>query len=161
MHRFITAGERESILEARSFHDLLGVALPLAARLPKPTIQLSGPVTTGGHGSVEKNVAVFRAATELLGRDGHTVFDIMVFHEAMVRLIDEQSRNTYCFELLEIFFAGIIGSGHISAVHFLPGWEQSTGSRWERDFCVKNGIPIVDLSSEQITEFEGLISRAQ
>ena len=89
-------------------------------------------------------------------RKGHAVFDIMVFQESMLRLIDERSPNEYCFELLEVFSAGVIGSGHISAVHFLPGWEQSTGSRWERNFCHKNDIPIIDFSPVLIADLEGL-----
>ncbi len=154
MQRIMTGDDHRRIREAKSFDDLLQVGLSLVVRLPKPTIQLSGPVTTGGYGSQQKNITAFRAATELFKTNGHTVFDFLVFQESMLRLIADVSPNRYCTELLEVFFGGMIGSGHISAVHFLPGWERSTGSCWEREYCIEKKVPFFDFPNEWLRELE-------
>lgn len=108
-------------------------------------------MTTGGLGTLEANVEFMQAATRSLIDRGHELFDILVFHDAIMRLLAMRDDSSYPYDLMKIFFRGMFTSGHIHAVYFLPGWESSVGSRWERDCVTQLGLPIVDLQSEEIT----------
>lgn len=147
MHRYLVENDYRAMAEAQTFHDLLAVALRILKRVPRSLVQLSGPVTTGGKGSIEENLRVLAQATKILQEKGYRVFDISVFHEALLRL-EHQTRkgDAYCLEMLEIFFRGIFESGYISKVFFLPDWESSTGARWERECVAKQGIEIIDMT---------------
>lgn len=138
--------DHTAIAVAKSFHELLEIGMTLAKRLPPPVIQLSGPMTTGGLGTLELNVQFMRTATQSLIDQGHAVFDILVFHDTIMRLLAMRDDPSYPYELMEIFFRGMFASGHIHAVYFLPGWETSVGSRWERDCVTQLGLAIVDLT---------------
>lgn len=150
MRHLMRDNDHASIACAQSFHELLTIGIDLAKRLPPPAIQLSGPMTTGGLGTLESNVEFMRTATQSLIDQGHAVFDILVFHDTIMRLLEKRADQTYPFNLLEVFFRGMFASGHIHAVYFLPGWESSVGSRWERECVIELGLAIVDLKEEDI-----------
>lgn len=152
MRHLMRDNDHASIACAQSFHELLTIGIDLAKRLTPPAIQLSGPMTTGGLGTLESNVEFMRTATQSLIDQGHAVFDILIFHNTIMRLLAMRDDPGYPYDLMEIFFRGMFASGHIHAVYFLPGWESSVGSRWERECVTQLGLAIVDLKLEEISQ---------
>jgi len=128
-----------ALLEARSFVELAAIALRVIGRMPKPIGQVCGPISTGGHGSVEKNLAIFNATIDRLVMNcrlitnGKTVavFDQIPFEEYLFRLVNQGRETRDNYALLEKFYYPIFTSGHISHLYFIHGWESSHGSVWE------------------------------
>lgn len=102
-----------------------------------------GPMTTGGLGSLEANFGRFNEVTAELRRVGHRVFSQMPYEDRMAELWDTlKPVDGYDYRLLEGFYTPIFESGMIRRFHFIPGWEDSTGSRWEHDLAEKLGTEI-------------------
>lgn len=141
----------EGILTLES---LLQIALQVASRMPKPLCIVSGPITTGGSGSVGKNIKFFNAAVEVIKDKGYRVFEQMIFHDAMTRITIGQPFDEGHANILNKFYKGFFGSGYISTAIFLPGWETSKGAFWERNFLGQLGIQIIDFSAEWLKEVE-------
>lgn len=154
MHRYLTNLDYKAFEASETFHDLLDVALRIAERMPKPLVQISGPITTGGAGSPEANIERIKKAKQVLEDRGFNVFDYLVFEKELIRVQDKLYGNErYCIELLEIFFKGIFDSGHISTVFFLPDWQSSTGASWERKAVIERKLEIVEFPFEWLSEF--------
>lgn len=152
MNQYLTQDDRRDMAQAKTFDNLLTVALRVLERMPHPLVQISGPITTGGKGSVEENNGVFAIATKYLQGKGLHVFDFIIFHEPLERIkVKTSIGDEYCIAILEIFFRGIFESGHISTVYFLPDWESSRGSRWERECALRQGLEMVDMTYAEIT----------
>ncbi|MBI4268420.1 DUF4406 domain-containing protein [Candidatus Uhrbacteria bacterium] len=152
MHQYLNDGDEQAIENSQTFQDLLAIALRILERMPRPLVQVSGPITTGGTGSEEANSLRIHETRKALQDSGHHVFDYMIFQESLMRLRDACCTERYCMELMEIFFRGIFESGHISKVFFLPDWESSIGARWERQVVSEQGLEIIDIPSEGIAE---------
>ena len=145
MQQYITDADYLEMAATEDFASLLAIALSIMKRMPQPLVQQSGPITTGGSGTQEENERRFREATMHLAGQGHTVFDFLVFQDALERIKDVAYGEGYCIEILEIFFRGLFESGYIAKVFFLPDWESSRGSRWEREIVTQRGLEVIDL----------------
>lgn len=145
--------ERESI--ATSFEDLSAIAL---VDLEKQGLScfVCGPITTGGRGSADQNVRALNLAIEHLIRAGENVFTQLPYEPTLWTLKDQyemvNGRKHYCMDMLVKFYLPLFQSGLIIRAYFLPGWETSTGAKWEREQFERLGIHIVDLSEELINE---------
>ena len=62
--------DREEVARARTYGELVPVALRILARMPQPVGELCGPISTGGAGSVEANLARFDTAIRRLSEGG-------------------------------------------------------------------------------------------
>jgi hypothetical protein len=139
-----TADIRGAAHIAKTFEELSKVGLDLLKTLGDDVILVSGPISTGGRGSIEENLNVFNEVVHRFIENGENVFDQTPFEDMIKRLRkelgDEEGTRT-----LEEFYRPIIESGHITEMRFLPGWQTSVGATWERKLAMENGIRIVDL----------------
>ena len=140
--------------KAQTFSDLVPIALRIIKRMPPPVAMISGPVTTGGRGSIEENLHVLSAAVNQVYEKGISLFDQNPFEakiqEAKTRIVYEG----YCQPVLDEFYKPIFESGLVARMYFLPDWQSSTGARWERAECERLGMEIVDYPQEWLTELE-------
>ncbi len=141
--QYWTDSDKSATEVARSFAELLPTALSVIKRMPQPVAMVSGPMSTGGSGSIEKNVERFTRAVHALSQTGITVFNQMPFQEAMSRLLKRHNHTqAYYMPLLEDFYLPLFESGLITTIYFLPDWQSSTGAAWEHAQCLRLGIGI-------------------
>lgn len=132
------------IEDAQTFEDLFAIAVRIIGRLPKPVGICSGPITSGGEGSIEKNIAKLQTEIRRLQMGGHCVFNQMPFEDSMQRI-----KNSPYYKagnhLLETFYLPLFRDGHIQIVYFLPDWQSSYGATWEHDRAKECGLEFVYL----------------
>lgn len=133
-----------------TFAGMLAVAFRILDRMPRPVIQVCGPISTGGRGSVSANLEYFNDAIHRLQEKGVHVFDQMPFEIPMQKVKELYVGRTYITEILTDFYLPLFKSGKIEGVYFLPDWQSSRGSVWEHEHALKFGIPITYLSDEDI-----------
>lgn len=112
---------------------MLRIALKKLEKLPRPIVQVCGPITTGGKGSIEANIKEFDIAINRLANEGKIVFDQRPFEIPMQRIRESMKDVIYAHELLNDFYLPIFESGLIDELYFLEGWEKSTGAKWEHN----------------------------
>ena len=134
-----TKGDFDRLKSANSMPELLTVALDILDRMPDPVSLVTGPISTGGKGSIPENLAVFKQYISYLRSTGKIVFNQLPFEEKFGELAN-RSTLTYYTPILDDFFLPIFKSGKIKEMCFIPGWESSTGARWESNMADKLGI---------------------
>lgn len=130
------------IAQSSDFKQLAVVAQRIIARTSEPLHMVSGPISTGGVGSIPGNMSVLRGVIEILHREeGLAVFSQVPFEGRMVGLYEiwhkENLDKPYCMPILEDFYWPIFDSGRIAQLHFIHGWESSFGARWEHEACTQ------------------------
>lgn len=136
---FWTQHRLDHASEANSFKKLGNIALNVLAQFPDAArgkiVQVCGPVSTGGFDSVKVNFLVLAEAVRLLRVKAMYVFDQTPLEEQFVRLWKKwksQGNTGYCWPILEDVYRPLFESKLIGTLLFLPGWEYSVGSCWER-----------------------------
>ncbi len=133
--------------KARSISELAVIALRIIGLMSKPIVQVCGPLSTGGLGSLSANQERFSLAINILhhrSRGCYRVFDQMPFQGAMARLTERRRKSGYPREILYQFYLPIFKSSNIQLAYFLSGWQESVGARWEHQTAPKYGIRIKD-----------------
>ncbi len=120
--------------------DLLGEAITDIRALQGPVVQVCGPITTGGHGSVAANIAALRTAIEYLQAHNIAVFDQTKYEEPFKRILDNS--RSYDERVLHEFYEPLFVNGHINELVFLPRWQSSFGARWEHERGKVHGLAI-------------------
>ena len=144
--KFWTKKDRAKLAKVRSFGDLCQVALDVIRRNPLGKVHMvSGPITTGGTGTLKGNLAVFQATIEALAQNGYNVFSQIPFEEQLVLLHNEwrlqnSDKKGYCMPILYDFYEPIFTSGLVEAMHFIPDWRSSFGAKWEHEITRSLGI---------------------
>lgn len=138
----------EILATTHTYKDMARVALRILERIPGPVVQVCGPLTTGGRGSLEENLKMFDQGVQLLVAQGKNVFDQRPFEEPMQRLKILLPKGEYAVEILDDFYLPVFESGLIHELHFLPGWQESRGARWEYEQAQRLGISIHHLPEE-------------
>ena len=140
-----------------SLEALAAVAVTILTRLPQRSLHFaSAPITTGGVGTIEKNMLVLRRCIEYLVHHWQLdVFSQFPF-EAPLRAFYDQwmltaQPNEYCWPILNVFYKRIFEAQRFGTVHFIHGYESSTGARWEFDQCDTHGITRKFLSQKVST----------
>lgn len=131
---------------AKTFTDLCQIALRIIQKIPQPIGEVCGPITSGGHGSIEKNLAVFSAAIKKLTDQEKNIFDQVVFEDRMKKIWESKNRDNDA--LLREFYLPIFESGFIKTLYFLSDWQTSTGARWEHEQGKRLNIEIVYLPDD-------------
>jgi hypothetical protein len=131
--------------KARTFKELANLAISIITRMPNGIEMVSGPISTGGVGSIEGNRKVFEGVVEtLIVEHELNVFSQMPFEDKMVELYTQWHKANpeaeYCTPILDDFYERIFLSGRITTLHFIHGWKSSKGARWEHDNCDRWGI---------------------
>ena len=132
----------EDLEKAKSMSDMRVIALRVIERMPKPIVQVCGPIATGGLGSIEKNLDIFNKTIQKLQKKGLNVFDQMPFEAPMQKLKEEVSTKDVVDSIMNDFYLPIFNSGIISAFYFLPEWQGSHGANLEHELAQKIGIKI-------------------
>ncbi len=148
------------LIGASSFKELLDHALPILREISLharsqtlPVIQICAPMTTGGLGNLEANMARFYKAVALAQQKGYIIFNQGPFDTAMARLAEaDTAQGRYCHAILEVFYRGIFASGDLHALWFMPGWESSFGCRWEYQVGGEHSLFLADYPQELLEE---------
>ena len=139
-----TFDDGDDLESAKNYEKLFDIALRVIKRMPQPVCQVCGPVTTGGLGSMDKNMEEIEKMIRILRSRGISVFNNMVFEEAMQRI-----KKTPYYRggnhLLNAFYLPLFESGLVKVLCFLPGWTSSEGAKWEHEQALRLGIKIVYL----------------
>src|SRR3989344_4776501 len=69
------------IARAKTFEELLEIALNVVHRMDGEVAMLCGPITTGGAGTMEENMKRFTVATLWMWRNGRRVFSQIPFED--------------------------------------------------------------------------------
>ncbi len=145
--KYWTEEEANSFSSINSFSELSELALRIMKRMPKGLHVVSGPISTGGFGNSKDNMVVFGAVTEeLISSKGLNILSWVPFEDVIYRLLTAwRSVNPpgkYCWDIMFKFYKPLFESSLITDIHFIAGWELSTGSKWEHEQCTKLGIRI-------------------
>jgi len=133
-HRLID----KQLHQSKSFDDLLKVAMMILTTTHESLAMVSGPISTGGKGSIEANILAMQVYIQKLERSGENIFDQTPFEEPMQRI--KNTAVKYDYDLLNQFYLPIFESGHIKKMFFMHDWQSSTGANWEHEQMIRLGI---------------------
>lgn len=134
----------QDIEKAQSIKDLYIIADRIMNRIPKPRIQVCGPILTGGKGSINANLEVFNNKIKELQEKNLNVLDQMPFEDPMHKMmLNFSKKDEYMESILTDFYLPIFEGNYINEVHFLPDWQSSYGATWEHEQASRLGIKIV------------------
>lgn len=123
--------------------DMYKIAIRVIDRMPKPVVQVCGPISTGGVGSIPGNIEVLNNKINELIDKGINVFDQAIFEDATGRMTEKLSKDEYFADVLTEFYFPLFKLGYINELYFLPDWQTSRGATWEHEQAQKLGIKIV------------------
>ncbi len=129
--KYWTKSDLELLKLAKSIPDLRKIAFDVIYRMPLPVLQVCGPISTGGLGSIRENLMVFRRYIRAMQKDGWHVFDQMPFEPAIQRIRSGCTDRTIERSILYDFYLPLFKSGAISELVFMPSWKESIGACWE------------------------------
>jgi hypothetical protein len=148
----------DKLNSAQTFEKLADIGIGILKEMSlsgKPIVEICGPVSTGGLGSVEKNINRLRGAINIANKKGLQVFNQTPFESAMSRLSDKYPKvNGYPIAILEIFYKKLFESGYITKLLFLPDWQSSKGATWERNIGPTLGLIVEEYPGEWLLEIE-------
>jgi len=138
--------------KASTFEDLALIAIRVLKRASfaspgRRVVEVCGPISTGGLGSIEANMEHFTNAVSAVIDSGVQVFSQVPF-EAKIAVLRarwyKDGNSGYCMPILEDFYRKVFESGLVTEFWFLPGWQNSTGSKWEMKEAHRLGISARD-----------------
>lgn len=140
--RYWTSLEQELLQEAKSIADIYAIAEAILARMPDNLVQVCGPITNGGRGSIEENLQALNEMIAQLQSEGVQIFDQVPYEESIHRV-----RNTPEFmqtyeHVLSDFYERLFLSGKVAGMYFLSGWESTRGAMWEHENVKEYGFEI-------------------
>lgn len=123
--------------KANSFAELAEIGIAKISQLGTCGI-VCGPISTGGFGNAEQNFRAFGLVIDALKGLGMKIFDQRPYEQALgkLRLKWEEGQQKpcgYCMPILEEFYAPVFDTCLVERAWFLPGWESSTGAKWEHE----------------------------
>jgi hypothetical protein len=144
----------KAIDEAKSYDDLKDIAIDVLKDMPQPIGEVCGPASTGGLGSLQKNLEVIEKTTHKLADQGNSIFNWTPFEKRFQHL--KNITGTHTKEknqlLLDGFYSHVFKSGYIKKFYFIHGWESSHGATWEHQMAKELGIEIVYLPKNFLDE---------
>ena len=149
---------RKECAAARSFSELAEVAIRELRKFPAGCEIVCGPISTGGRGSLEANFRVFEASVARLLRESRPIFSQIPYEERIVYLRnqwlaeDPAREGQYCMPILTELYLPLIKRRIIKRAWFIPGWQSSFGTKWEREQLTLHGVEITDLTDEWVDE---------
>jgi|CXWL01.1.fsa_nt_gi hypothetical protein len=136
----------QSVDDAKSFADLVPIAIQLLEFFEEPVTIVSGPISTGGFGSRDRNIQAFTNAICYLQSRRRSVLDQTPFETALARLsrqwAETDGRQGYCMPILTEFYRPVFRSGLITTIAFMMDWGSSFGSQWEHREASVAGLKI-------------------
>lgn len=145
MYKYWTEDDYKAVEKAQTYAELFSIAKKILERMPHPRAQLCGPISTGGAGSIEKNLWRFDIAIDRLQKEGVEVFSQMPLEEGIRRIREKEGETIYPMSLLEDLYLPIFENKLVDKVYFLPDWQSSKGASWEHEQTKRLGIEIIYL----------------
>ena len=145
MNKHWTKEDFNRMDSAVTYRDLYAIAVVVLERMPRPRVQMCGPISTGGAGSVEKNLKRFEIAIEKLLEKEIVVFDQLHFEMSIRKIRQLNNKEGYDMNLLEDFYLPIFENKLIDVLYFLPDWKSSTGAKWEHEQAQRLGFKVIYL----------------
>ncbi len=142
----------DELNNAKSYNELNVIAIDIINSMPQPIGQVCGPISSGGYGSIEKNLEIFdRTIKKLIGR-GENIFNQMPLQEYIAELNGKSSgsKDEKNRRILEEIYLPIFESNLIKKMYFMSNWKSSYGANWERRQALRLGINMVDLPEDFI-----------
>lgn len=139
-----TARDMQDIENASSFADLLRVGFRVLKRLEQPVSMVCGPISSGGTGSIEKNLTRLHTVTDCLYKQGKIIFSQLPLENKIFKLKKEPWYQGP-LQLLEELYLPLFESGLISLIYFLPDWRTSFGATWEYAQAQRLNIQIIEI----------------
>ena len=150
--------DKNKLNSVETFEELADIGIDILKQMSlsgKPIVEICGPISTGGLGNLEKNLAFLESSIKIANKKGLQVFDQTPFEGAMKRLsIKYPKKDGYDVSILEIFYRKIFESRLISKALFLPDWQSSKGATWERKLALKLGITVEEYPIEWLSEIK-------
>lgn len=141
-NKYWTEEDLQAVKDAKDFKELYIIADKILKRMPKPVVQVCGPIGTGGLGNVEDNLKAFDDTIRSLQEKGLNVFDQMPFEWPMQVIKFNLPKGVYPESIMTDFYIPIFQSGQVSEFYFMKNWQTSTGAKWEHKEAERLGIKI-------------------
>ncbi len=125
---------------SKDFHDIGMIVLDVLLRLPRCVVMVSGPMTSGGNGSVSENLERYKRAMKYLISKGYPVFNQLPGESALSRHWHQWylvGNTGYCWDLLDGVYAPIFRSKRVVKIVFMPNWESSIDANWEHNMALQ------------------------
>lgn len=136
----------EKLENATTYSELFIIAHSVLKRMPAPVGQVCGPISTGGAGSVDGNLALLEKAITDLQEKNIEIFDQIIFEKSIQRIKGiREKRDEYDNSLLVDFYLPIFESKLVHRLFFLPDWQSSIGAAWEHEQAQRIGMKIIYL----------------
>jgi len=139
----LTKYEQILIKKSKNMKELAEVAMKVIKRMPEPVAMVSGPISTGGKGSIAANMREMRRAINALSRKSVKVFDQTIFEPQMKKIAElNQEYRINEIKLLEEFYLPLFKKKLVGLVCFMPDWQSSFGASWEHEQAKKFKLEI-------------------
>lgn len=132
----------KSLEDASSIKEVFEIAKSILGRMPESSAQVCGPISNGGKGSIEENLAYLNQVIGKLQEEGFCIFDQMPFEQTFHRIVRNENHNQKYENILNDFYEPLFKSGRIKRLYFVPGWESSRGAIWEHEKAKELGIEV-------------------
>ena len=123
----------------------------------QPVLQICGPISSGGFGSVKENIEYLQSVIYEVQRAGFSVFDQLEYERDLDWIMGPSTDDDHM--ILEYFYDPILRSGYISGLVFVPLWETSVGCLWENKLGMSLNLPILYLSSLLVSDVNEFVQR--
>jgi hypothetical protein len=143
--QYWTEDDIAALKDVVTLSELHLIGARVLGRMPSPIVQVCGPISTGGFGSIIANMQAFTETIQALQGKGLSVFDQMPFEVPMQKLKLHLAPGEYLEAILTDFYQPLFESKKINAFYFMPDWQSSHGALWEHEQALKLGIDIVYL----------------
>ena len=135
----------QALRQATTFSEVGHIALDIQERYPQPLGQVGGPISTGGLGSLEKNLAQFEKTILALEQEGKHIYNQMPLERAVFRIRQERGAGYKQLDLLEGVYLPLFNSALLKTFYLINCWYSSQGTRWEVKQLVRRHVDIVEL----------------
>lgn len=142
----LTKHERRLVQKIKSMEDLAKIAALVIQRMQPPVAMVSGPISTGGKGSIAANMRAMRKTIDDLSGKSVKVFDQTIFEPQMKKIAKAHPEYlTDEVKLLEEFYLPLLEKELVGLICFMPDWKSSFGARWEHKQARRLKIEIMYL----------------
>ena len=132
------------LLHAKTFAEVYSIAYRVIEHMPEGLVQVCGPISTGGVGSIEGNIDRMDSVIKKLQGEGWNIFDQMYVEGPFqrIRYSPEYEHKDGHGDILNDFYLPLFKSGKIKGLYFMKDWQSSKGAQWEHDKGVELGLEI-------------------
>lgn len=136
----------QRIRSAKDLPSLVLIAKEMLEKMPRPRVQICGPISTGSTKTVQENINYLERSILLFESNKINIFNQLLFEPQFNKIANWKPTKEYSdMPILEEFYGKIFESKLIDKIYFLPGWEKSFGAQWEYNCAKKFKIERITL----------------